>query len=87
MEMEDASPTFLSRAKEALGLAGPLLRPWAARLIGVDLSARMLAEAGVPVEVRIWPGQMHVFQLCSPIVGEATRSLRQIGDYIREATW
>ncbi|MBV8619577.1 MAG: methyltransferase domain-containing protein [Curvibacter sp.] len=27
------------------GLAGPLLRPWAARLIGVDLSARMLDEA------------------------------------------
>jgi acetyl esterase/lipase len=50
-------------------------------------AARMLAEAGVPVEVRIWPGQMHVFQLCSPLVGEATRSLRQIGDYIREATW
>jgi acetyl esterase/lipase len=50
-------------------------------------AARMLAEAGVPVELRIWPGQMHVFQLCSPIVGEATRSLRQIGDYIREATW
>jgi len=50
-------------------------------------AARMLAEAGVPVEVRIWPGQMHVFQLCSPIVSEATRSLRQIGDYIREATW
>lgn len=50
-------------------------------------AARLLAEAGVPVEVRIWPGQIHVFQLCSPIVGEATRSLRQIGDYIREATW
>lgn len=50
-------------------------------------AARMLAEAGVPVEVHIWPGQTHVFQLCSPIVGEATRSLRQIGDYIREATW
>ena len=50
-------------------------------------AARMLAEAGVPVEVRIWPGQIHVFQLCSPILGEATRSLRQIGDYIREATW
>ncbi len=50
-------------------------------------AARMLAESGVPVEVRIWPGQIHVFQLCSPIVGEATRSLRQIGEYIREATW
>jgi acetyl esterase/lipase len=50
-------------------------------------AARMLAAAGVPVEVRVWPGQMHVFQLASPLVSEATRSLRQIGDYIREATW
>src|SRR5690606_11555762 len=50
-------------------------------------AARLLAEAGVPVEVRIWPGQMHVFQLGSPLVKEATRSLRQIGEYVREATW
>ncbi len=50
-------------------------------------AARMLAAAGVPVEVRVWPGQMHVFQLAAPAVSEATRSLRQIGDYIREATW
>ena len=50
-------------------------------------AAHMLAAAGVPVEVRIWPGQMHVFQLGAPAVREATRSLRQIGDYIREATW
>ena len=50
-------------------------------------AAHMLAAAGVPVEVRVWPGQMHVFQLATPAVSEATRSLRQIGDYIREATW
>ncbi|WP_319454482.1 MULTISPECIES: alpha/beta hydrolase [unclassified Mycobacterium] len=50
-------------------------------------AAHMLAAAGVPVEVRVWPGQMHVFQLASPAVKESTRSLRQIGDYIREATW
>jgi acetyl esterase/lipase len=50
-------------------------------------AARMLAAAGVPVEVRVWPGQVHVFQLAAPAVHEATRSLRQIGDYIREATW
>jgi acetyl esterase/lipase len=50
-------------------------------------AARMLAAAGVPVEVRVWPGQMHVFQLAAPAVPEAARSLRQIGDYIREATW
>src|SRR4051812_41436640 len=50
-------------------------------------AAHMLAAAGVPVEVHVWPGQMHVFQLAAPAVKEATRSLKQIGDYIREATW
>lgn len=50
-------------------------------------AARMLAAAGVPVEVRVWPGQMHVFQIAAPAIKEGTRSLRQIGDYIREAAW
>jgi acetyl esterase/lipase len=50
-------------------------------------AAHILAAAGVPVELRVWPGQMHVFQIAAPAVSEATRSLRQIGDYIREATW
>ena len=35
-------------------------------------AAHMLAAAGVPVEVRVWPGQMHVFQLATPAVSEAT---------------
>lgn len=51
-----------------------------------QLAARRLAEVGVPAEVRIWPGQIHDFQLAAPLVPEATRSLRQIGEYIREAT-
>lgn len=50
------------------------------------LAARQLAAAGVPTEVRVWPGQIHDFQLAAPLVPEATRSLRQIGEYIREAT-
>jgi acetyl esterase/lipase len=50
------------------------------------LAARRLAAAGVPTEVRVWPGQIHDFQLASPLIPEATRSLRQIGKYIREAT-
>ncbi|ORB00838.1 esterase [Mycolicibacter minnesotensis] len=50
------------------------------------LGAKVLAAAGVPVELRIWPGQIHVFQIAAPFVPEATRSLRQIGEYIREAT-
>ena len=49
-------------------------------------AARALAAAGVPTEVRVWPGQVHDFQLAAPMVPEAERSLRQIGEYIREAT-
>ena len=50
------------------------------------LAARRLAAAGVPIELRVWPGQIHDFQMAAPLVPEATRSLRQIGRYIREAT-
>jgi acetyl esterase/lipase len=50
------------------------------------LGARRLADAGVPVEVRIWPGQLHGFQIAAGLVPEADRSLRQIADYIRAAT-
>ncbi|OJZ72591.1 esterase [Mycobacterium paraffinicum] len=50
------------------------------------LAASRLAAVGVPTEVRVWPGQIHDFQLAAPMVPEAVRSLRQIGDYIREAT-
>ena len=50
------------------------------------LAAQRLAAAGVPVQLRVWPGQMHVFQIAAPMVPEANRSLRQIGNYIREAT-
>jgi acetyl esterase/lipase len=50
------------------------------------LAARRLAAVGVPVQLRVWPGQMHVFQIAAPMVPEADRSLRQIGNYIREAT-
>ncbi len=50
------------------------------------LAATRLAAVGVPAEIRVWPGQVHDFQLAAPVVPEAIRSLRQIGDYIREAT-
>jgi acetyl esterase/lipase len=39
----------------------------------------------VPVEVLVWPGQIHVFQLAAPMIPEASRSLRLIGRYIRRA--
>lgn len=51
-----------------------------------QLAAHKLAAAGVPAEVRVWPGQVHDFQVAGPLLPEAVRSLRQIGEYIREAT-
>ncbi len=51
-----------------------------------ELAASRLAAVGVPAEVRVWPGQVHDFQLAAPLLPEAVRSLRQIGEYIREAT-
>ena len=51
-----------------------------------ELAASRLAAVGVPAEVRVWPGQVHDFQMTAPLLPEATRSLRQIGEYIREAT-
>lgn len=51
-----------------------------------QLAATRLAAAGVPAEVRVWPGQVHDFQVAAPLLPEAIRSLRQIGEYIREAT-
>ncbi|PQM47950.1 Carboxylesterase LipF [Mycobacterium talmoniae] len=57
-----------------------------ALLHDAQLAAANLTAAGVPAEVCIWPGQVHDFQLMAPVVPEATRSLRQIGEYIRAAT-
>src|SRR5580693_10468595 len=51
-----------------------------------QLAASRLAAVGVPAEVRVWPGQVHDFQLTAPLLPEAVRSLRQIGEYNREAT-
>src|SRR6201993_1028516 len=35
-----------------------------------QLAAKRLAAVGVPAEVRVWPGQMHDFQLATPMVPE-----------------
>ena len=39
------------------------------------LAAQRLAAVGVPVQLRVWPGQMHVFQIAASMVPEANRSL------------
>jgi acetyl esterase/lipase len=95
----DAFQRLITRASgpaplyEPLENIGPGLPPTLIHVSGSEvllhdaqLAAQRLAAAGVPVEVQIWPGQVHVFQLAAPMVPEATRSMRQIGRYIRQAT-
>lgn len=49
------------------------------------LAEEYLSKLGVPVEVVIWPGQIHVFQIAA-FVPEAKRSLEQMGRFIIDAT-
>lgn len=69
------------------GLPPTLIHVSGAEELAYDarLAAEQLAAAEVPVELGIWPGQIHVFQLAAPLVPEATRSLRQIGAYLLDA--
>lgn len=69
------------------GLPPTLIHVSGAEELAYDarLAAQKLAAATVPVELGVWPGQIHVFQLAAPLVPEATRSLRQIGTYLLAA--
>src|SRR3954470_15014496 len=84
----DANPLYEPLDHIQPGLPPTLIHVSACEVLLHDaqLAAQQLAAAGVPVEVQVWPGQIHVFQLAAPMIPEATRSLRQIGRYIREAT-
>ena len=37
----------------------------------------------MPVEVRVWPGQMHVFQLLYDLVPEARQAIAEASAFIR----
>ena len=46
--------------------------------------AERAAAAEVPVDLRIWRGQPHVWPLFVPMLPEANQALSEIGEYIRE---
>ncbi|WP_051180009.1 alpha/beta hydrolase [Nocardia concava] len=45
-----------------------------------------LTTEGVPAQLTLWSGQVHVFQLFADIVPEGMRSLSEIGDFVRRIT-
>ncbi len=46
-------------------------------------AAAKAKEAGVPVELRVERGLVHIWPLFAPIVPESMRTIRQIADFIR----
>ncbi|MGL4306464.1 MAG: alpha/beta hydrolase [Mycobacteriaceae bacterium] len=55
-------------------------------LYDAELMVQRLAAAGVPIALKKWQGQAHVFQAGSPVNPEAHRSIVEIGEFIRTAT-
>lgn len=47
--------------------------------------ARVLIDAGNDCELRVWPGQIHVFQLFNQVVPEARAAMRDAALFIRSA--
>ncbi|MGW8268033.1 MAG: alpha/beta hydrolase [Longimicrobiales bacterium] len=45
--------------------------------------ARRASDAGVPVDLKVWPGLWHVFQAAARFVPEARESVAELGRFIR----
>jgi acetyl esterase/lipase len=50
------------------------------------LLADKLAAAGVPVELKHWRGQVHVFQIAADLLPEAREAIDEIGQFVRRHT-
>jgi epsilon-lactone hydrolase len=62
-----------------------LLHAGSREMLAADARAlgAWLQDAGIPCDLRIWPGQVHVFQMLYDVAPEARESLRQAADFIR----
>lgn len=49
-----------------------------------EVMADRLAAAGVPTQLQIWKGQVHVFQAAASWVPEAAQAMREVGRFVRD---
>lgn len=65
-----------------------LLHAGSREMLAADAEAlgAWLDAAGVPCETKIWPGQVHVFQMLYELVPEARAALLEAGAFARAAT-
>ena len=50
-----------------------------------ELMAARLADAGVPCELQVWPGQVHAFPVLAQLVPESRAAVQCIGGFVRAA--
>jgi acetyl esterase/lipase len=48
-----------------------------------ELMATRLADAGVPCELQVWPGQVHAFPVLAQLLPESRAAVRGIGGFVR----
>ena len=67
------------------GLAPTLIQVGSTEVLRVDaeLMAERLAEAGVPVRLQVWNGQIHDFQIGN--LPESRAAVEEIGSFVRAA--
>lgn len=67
------------------GLPPVLLQMGSREILRPDAEemADRLAAAGVPTQLQIWTGQVHVFQAAASWVPEAARAMREVGRFVR----
>ena len=55
-------------------------------LVDAELAADRLRRGGVPCELQVWEGQLHVFPVLVGLVPEALRAVKEMGRFICETT-
>ena len=85
--LDPADPNVSPVRADLAGLPPTPLTVSSSEIIYCDSEdlARLLVAAGVPCTLQVWDGQMHVFQALAPLIPEATRSIADIGAFVRTA--
>lgn len=72
--LEDMPPTLVQTGSEEL------------TSVDAELMAERLAAAGVPTELQVWEGQVHVFQAAAGFLPEGSRAIEEIGEFVQRST-
>jgi epsilon-lactone hydrolase len=84
-EADPASPRLRFDATTVRGLGPFLVHAGGAEMLAGDAEhlADLVRAAGGTVHLRLWPGQVHVFQAMSALVPEATEALAEAAAFVR----